>query len=169
MYDWAKFRRTKGAVKLHLVLDHDGYLPCFGLVTDGSVADVKAAWQIDFAPGTIVVDDRGYNDYRLFSDWTDSGVFFVTRIKDNAQFEVVEEHDPPQNRNILKDQTIRLTGTGAHEKCPHLLRRVEAVREDTGDTLVFLTNPHGLVASTVATPPDPQDNPQASLAFTEVA
>ena len=150
MYDWAKFRRTKGAVKLHLVLDHDGYLPCFGLVTDGSVADVKAAWQIDFAPGTIVVDDRGYNDYQLFSDWTDSGVFFVTRMKDNAQFEVVEEHVPPQHRNILKDQTIRLTGTGAQEKCPHLLRRVEAVREDTGDTLVFLTNHHGLGASTVA-------------------
>lgn len=150
MYDWAKFRRTKGAVKLHLVLDHDGYLPCFGLVTEGSVADVKAAWQIDFAPGTIVVDDRGYNDYRLFADWTDCGVFFVTRMKDNAQFEVVEEHATPQNRNILKDQTIRLTGTGALEKCPHLLRRVEAVREDTGDILVFLTNHHGLGASTIA-------------------
>lgn len=150
MYDWAKFRRTKGAVKLHLVLDHDGYLPCFGLVTEGSVADVKAAWQIAFAPGTIVVDDRGYNDYRLFAEWTDTGVFFVTRMKDNAQFEVVEEHTPPQNRNILKDQTIRLTGTGAREKCPHLLRRVEAIREDTGETLVFLTNHHGLGASTIA-------------------
>ena len=150
MYDWAKYRRTKGAVKLHLVLDHDGYLPCFGLVTDGKVADVKAAWQITFAPGTIVVDDRGYNDYRLFAEWTDSSVFFVTRMKDNAQFEVVEEREPPQNRNILKDQTIRLTGTGAHEKCPHLLRRVEAVREDTGDRLVFLTNHHGLGASTIA-------------------
>lgn len=150
MYDWAKFRRTKGAVKLHLVLDHDGYLPCFGLVTDGSVADVKAAWQIAFAPGTIVVDDRGYNDYRLFADWTESGVFFVTRMKDNTQFEVVEEHEPPQNRNILKDQTIRLTGTGAPGKCPHLLRRIEAVREDTGDILVFLTNHPGLGASTIA-------------------
>jgi hypothetical protein len=150
MYDWAKFRRTKGAVKLHLVLDHDGYLPCFGLVTEGGVADVKAAWQIDFAPGTIVVDDRGYNDYRLFADWTDSGVFFVTRMKDNAQFEVVEEHEPPQNRNILKDQAIRLTGAGAQEKCPHLLRRIEAEREDTGDILVFLTNHHGLGASTIA-------------------
>ena len=150
MYDWAKFRRTKGALKLHLVLDHDGYLPCFGLVTDGSVADVKAAWQIAFAPGTIVVDDRGYNDYRLFADWTDSGVFFVTRMKENAQFEVVKEHKPPQNRNILKDQTIRLTGTGAQGKCPHLLRRVEVVREDTGDILVFLTNHHGLGASTIA-------------------
>jgi len=150
MYDWAKFRRTKGAVKLHLVLDHDGYLPCFGLVTDGKVSDIKAAWQIAFAPGTIVVDDRGYNDYRLFADWTESGVFFVTRMKDNAQYEVVEEREPPQNRNILKDQTIRLTGTGAQEKCPHLLRRVEAVREDTGETLVFLSNHHGLGASTIA-------------------
>ncbi len=150
MYDWAKFQRTKGAVKLHLVLDHDGYLPCFGLITDGKVADVKAAWQIDFAPGTIVVDDRGYNDYRLFADWTESGVYFVTRMKDNALFDVVEEREPPQNRNIVKDQTIRLTGTGAREKCPHLLRRVEAIREDTGETLVFLTNHLGLGASTVA-------------------
>ena len=135
MYDWAKFRRTKGAVKLHLVLDHDGYLPCFGLVTEGHVADVTAARHIVFTPGTIVVDDRGYNDDRLFANWTEARVYFVTRMKDNAQFEVVEEREPPQNRNILTDQTIRLTGTGAHEKCPHLLRRVEALREDTGDDL----------------------------------
>lgn len=97
-----------------------------------------------------MVDDRDYNDYRLFAEWTDSGVCFVTRMKDNTQFEVVEEREPPQNRNILKDQTIRLTGTGAQEKCPHLLRRVEAAREDTGDILVFLTNHHGLGASTIA-------------------
>lgn len=150
MYDWAKFRRTKGAVKLHLVLDHDGYLPCFGLITDGKVSDVKAAWQIDFAPDTIVVDDRGYNDYRLFSNWTEAGVYFVTRMKDNALFEVVEEREPPQNRNIVKDQIIRLTGTGAQKKCTHLLRRIEAVREDTGEILVFLTNHLGLGASTIA-------------------
>jgi hypothetical protein len=150
MYDWAKFRRTKGAIKLHLVLDHDGYLPCFGIITEGKVHDVKAAHQLHFAPGTVVVDDRGYNDYRLFAKWTEAGVFFVTRMKDNAQFEVVEEREPPQNRNILKDQIIRLSGTGAQEKCPHLLRRVEAVREDTGDILVFLTNHLGLGASTIA-------------------
>ena len=150
LYDWAKFRRTKGAVKLHLVLDHDGYLPCFGIITDGKVADVKAAHQMHFTSGTIVVDDRGYNDYRLFAKWTEAGVYFVTRMKDNTLFEVVEEHEVPQHRNILKDQTIRLTGTGAQDKCPHLLRRVEAVREDTGDTLVFITNHHGLGASTIA-------------------
>ena len=143
MYDWAKFRRTKGAVKLHLVLDHDGYLPCFGIITDGKVADVEAAHQMHFAPDTIVVDDRGYNDYRLFAKWTDAGVYFVTRMKDNALFEVVEEREVPQNRNILKDQTIRLTGTGAQNKCPHLLRRIEAIREDTGDILVFITDTPG--------------------------
>ena len=86
MYDWAKYRQTKGAVKLHLVLDHDGYLPCFGIITDGKVHDVKVAHQIHFAPGTIVVDDRGYNDYRLFANWTETGVFFVTRMKDNALY-----------------------------------------------------------------------------------
>ncbi|MDP1983973.1 MAG: IS4 family transposase [Sulfuritalea sp.] len=150
MYDWAKFRTTKGAVKLHLVLDHDGYLPCFGIITDGKVADVKAAHQMYFAPDTIVVDDRGYNDYRLFAKWTDAGVYFVTRMKDNTLFEVVEEHAVPQNRNIIKDQTIRLTGIGAQDKCPHLLRRVEAIREDTGGTLVFITNHRGLGASTIA-------------------
>jgi hypothetical protein len=144
MFDWAKFRQTKGAVKLHLVLDHDGYLPCFGVITDGAVADVRVAQQLRFEPGTVVVDDRGYNDYQLFGDWTERGVYFVTRMKDNAQFEVVEEFEPPQNRGILADQTIRLTGVQANKKCPHLLRRVTAVREDTGETLVFLTNHHKL-------------------------
>jgi len=151
IFDWARFRRTKGAVKLHLVLDHDGYLPCFGVISEGGVHDVKVAQQLDFAPGTVVVDDRGYNDYRLFARWTEQGVFFVTRMKDNAQYEVVETHQPPQNRGILVDQTIRLTGQGAQDKCSHLLRRVEAVRDEaTGHRLVFLTNHLKLGASTIA-------------------
>src|SRR5512139_4299654 len=76
MFDWARLRPTKGAVKLHMVLDHDGYLPCYAVISEGSVHDVKVAWQIPFPAGTVVVDDRGYNDYRLFSYWTDSGVYF---------------------------------------------------------------------------------------------
>ena len=115
-----------------------------------------------FTSGTIVVDgprpapDRGYNDYRLFAQWTDAGVYFVTRMKNNALFEVVEERKwpkashPPQNRGILKDQIIRLTGPGAKHKCPNLLRCVEAVRKDTGGILVFLTNHVGLGASAIA-------------------
>jgi len=150
MYDWAKYMRTKGAVKLHLVLDHDGYLPCFAVITDGKAADVHVAQQIRFAPDTIVVDDRGYNDYRLFAKWTEEKVFFVSRMLANAQFEVLEEREPPQHRRILRDQTIRLTGRDADLKCPYQLRRIEAVREDTGEVLVFITNHFGLGASTVA-------------------
>lgn len=150
MFDWAKYQRTKGAIKLHLVLDHDGYLPCFGVVTDGKVADVSVARWLDFGAGTIVVDDRGYNDYALFSQWCGEDVYFVTRMKSDARYEVVQEHRAPQNRGIVSDQMIRLTGAGAAGKCAHELRRVEALRDDGGDNLVFLTNLHDLGASTIA-------------------
>ncbi len=149
-FDWAKFRRTKGAVKLHLLLDHDGYLPCFGVITEGSVHDVKVAQQLCFAPGTVVVDDRGYNDYALFGRWSAEAVYFVSRMKDNAVFEVVEERQLPHNRGILADQLIQLTGVNARDKCPQLLRRVEAVHPESGEILVFLTNQLKLGASTIA-------------------
>lgn len=150
MFDWAQYTRTKGAVKLHLVLDHDGYLPSFGVITDGAVADVTVAHQIAFASGTIVVDDRGYDDYELFGKWTAQGVYFVTRMKSNACYEIVERHAPPQHRGILSDETIRFTKQRAQNRCPHLLRRIEARREGSAETLVFLTNHHALGASTIA-------------------
>lgn len=68
LFDWASFTRTKGGVKLHSLLDHDGYLPCFACITDGKTADITIGRQLDLAPGSIVVFDRGYNDYRLFGD-----------------------------------------------------------------------------------------------------
>ncbi len=125
MFDWARFRRTKGAIKLHLLLDHDGYLPEFAVITEGKVADVKMVPAFSFAPGTIVVDDRAYNDYALFGRWTGQGVYFVTRMKDNTLYAVVEERKVPQHRHVLKDQLIQLTGRGAFERCPYLLRRIE--------------------------------------------
>jgi hypothetical protein len=150
VFDWAKFRRTKGAIKLHLLLDHDGYLPCFAVVTEGAVHDVKVAQALDFVPGTVVVFDRGYNDYELFGRWTEREVYFVTRMKDNAVYEVIEEREVPQNRSVLKDQLIRLTGVRAQDKCPHPLRRVEVWNPDKNETLVFLTNNLRFGASTVA-------------------
>jgi hypothetical protein len=150
LFDWAKFRRTKGAIKLHLVLDHDGYLPSFAVITEGKVHDVKVAHSLSFEPGTVVVDDRGYNDYRLFAKWTEKQVYFVTRMKDNALYEVVDSRPVPQHRSILKDQTIRLAGVGAWEKCPHLLRRVEVWNPEKQEVLVFLTNHFGLGASTIS-------------------
>jgi len=150
LFDWAKFRRTKGAIKLHLLLDHDGYLPSFAVITEGKMADVRVVPQFSFAPGTIVVDDRGYNDYALFGQWTTQGIYFVTRMKDNALYEVVGTKEVPQNRHILKDELIELRGLGALNKCPYPLRRIEAYDPETDKVLVFLTNQLEFGASTIS-------------------
>ena len=83
VFDWARFQRTKGAIKLHLQLDHQGYLPCWAVVTDGDTNDVRVAQKLKFAPGTIVVMDRGYLDYALYERWNQDGVYFVTRTRTN--------------------------------------------------------------------------------------
>jgi len=150
LFDWAKFRRTKGAIKLHLLLDHDGYLPTFAVISDGKVADIKVVPQFSFAPGTIVADDRGYTDYELWGRWTAQGVYFVSRIKRNAVFEAVGERPVPQNRYILRDEAIELRGLKAQDKCPYPLRRIEVYDPETGEIWVFITNNHGLGASTIA-------------------
>jgi len=150
LFDWAHFRRTKGAIKLHLLLDHDGYLPAFAVITEGKRADVKVVPQFRFAPGTIVVEDRGYMDYELLGRWTAQGVFFVTRMKGNALYEAVGERAVPQDRNILKDELIELRGIQAREKCPYPLRRIEVYDPEKNEVLVFLTNHLDLGATTVA-------------------
>ena len=150
LFDWAKFRRTKGAIKLHLLLAHDGYLPSYAVITEGKVSDVKVVPQFYFPPGTIVVDDRAYNDYALFGRWTAQGISFVTRMKDNALYEVVGEKEVPQNRHILKDQLIELRGLGAIEKCPYPLRRIKAHDPGTDKILVFLTNQLEFGATTIS-------------------
>src|SRR6266568_2761439 len=78
MFDWAKYRRTKGAIKLHLWLDHDGYLPSFAVVTEGKRSELEVARSLRLEAGTILVIDRGYNDYEWFAEMTGEGVFFVT-------------------------------------------------------------------------------------------
>lgn len=150
LFDWAKFRRTKGAIKLHLVLDHEGYLPSFGVISEGKTHDVKVAHTLSFESGTVVVDDRAYNDYRLFAKWTEEEVYFVTRMKENALYKVIESRPVPQNRSVLKDQVIGLTGIDAWEKCPYPLRRVEVYSAEKGEVLVFLTNHFGFGATTIA-------------------
>lgn len=80
MFPWAEFRRTKGAVKLHLLLDHEGYLPTYVYLSTGKQHDVTMARKVPMAPGSIVTMDRGYNDYELFSMWTEAGIFFVTLL-----------------------------------------------------------------------------------------
>jgi IS4 transposase len=150
MFDWAKFRRTKGAVKLHLLLDHDGYLPSFAVITTGRSSDITVARRMHFDPGTILVIDRGYIDYEWFVKLTLQGVFFVTRLKDNAVYEVVEERKVPKNRNVLKDQIIFFPGQKPEESEEYFFRLVEIWDEEKEESIVFLTNNREFGATTIA-------------------
>jgi hypothetical protein len=150
MFPWAKFRRAKGGVKAHVLLDHDDYLPAYVLITEAKRSDVKLADCFRLNPGSIVAIDRGYIDYALFARWSMAGVFFVTRLKNNAAFEVVEECQIPPNRNIRADQIIRLTGAKAQADYPELLRRVVVWDADNKCEIVLLTNQLEFGATTIA-------------------
>ena len=149
MFDWAKFRLTKGAVKLHLLLDHDGYLPSYAVITEGKKHEVRVARQMRFAPGTILVFDRGYTDYEWFVSLIQQGVYFVTRLKENADYGVVEKLAVPQRRGVQRDQVIffyKLAQAGIDA----YFRRIEFYDEEQDRVLVFLTNHLDLAAATIA-------------------
>jgi hypothetical protein len=140
LFPWAKFRRAKGGVKAHVLLDHDDYLPSYVLITEAKKSDVRVAQSLELNAGSIVAMDRGYNDYALFGKWTELEVFFVTRLKENAAYEVVESAMGPLPRKILADELIRFTGPKAVKDCPHLLRRVVVWDEVNQREIVLLTN-----------------------------
>jgi len=150
MFPWADFRTTKGALKLHLLLDHDGYLPVFACVTEGKVHELAVARTLKLPKGSIVALDRAYNDYELYGSWTAGEVFFVTRMKEGALCRVIKRCQPPRNRNILADEIIRLTSKDAWKQCPYSLRRVVVWDPVKEEEVVFLTNNLYLAASTIA-------------------
>jgi hypothetical protein len=149
LFDWAQYKRTKGAVKLHMVLDHDGYLPSYAVITDGKTADITAAKSMTFAPGTMLVFDRGYTDHNWWLRLTRQKVQFVTRLKDSAEYGIVEARSVQKGGNILRDEVILLRSR--QEIGPEaLLRRIEIHVEEKNETMVFVTNNMKLAASTVA-------------------
>jgi len=151
MFPWATYTRTKGGVKLHLLLDHDGYWPVFAVITDAKRADVIVARHLALPKGSIVAIDRGYIDYELFGRWTrDDGVYFVTRMKTHMAYEVLQSRDVPQGSHVRSDEEIRLTGDTARKHCPYLLRRIVVWDEEKGEELVFLTNHMTFAAGTIA-------------------
>jgi IS4 transposase len=150
VFDWAKFRRTKGAIQLHLLLDHEGYLPSFAVVTEGKTSEIRVARTLRFAPGTILAIDRGYNGYERFRELTQEEVYFVTRMKEKAVYEVKEELQVPQNSNVVGDRIIcfpRLKREGAH---PVLFRRVEIWDAEKQESIVSLSNLLAFGATTIA-------------------
>lgn len=150
LFDWAKFRQTKGAVKLHLLLDHEGYLPVFASITEGNVHEVNIAHTLTFPKGSILAIDRGYVDYKQFARWTEAGIFFITRQKDNAGYRIIEKREVPENRNIIKDHLIMVTGYESIKKCPHVLRRIEVWDEENERIIVLWTNHLTFGATTIA-------------------
>lgn len=149
-FPWADFRSTKGAIKLHVGLNHDGYIPEFVTVTEGKTSDIEVGRKIDFPKGSIVAIDRGYNDYAWFNALTNKGVFFVTRLKSNAKTRVVNRHTVPSGKGLTSDQTIEFSGTQTAKKCPTQLRRIGYKDAITGKHYVFLTNNFKLSARTIA-------------------
>jgi len=150
MFDWARFRRAKGAVKLHLMLNHQGYLPGWALITDGKVHDVKVAQKLEFSHGTVVAMDRAYVDYEMFDRWTNKGVWFVTRAKDNMNYRVVKNRDLPSRGNVLSDREIVVAGYYSRQKLQHRLRRIVIWDAENERKIVLLTNHMHFAASTVS-------------------
>lgn len=137
MFDWALYQRSKGAAKLHLVLDHRGHLPRYAVLTEGKASDLATARTLHFEPGTILVMDRAYFDYAWFERLTRAGVFFVTRLRTYAHCEVVEARSVPAGGPIGSDAIIRL---GRRHPVPSLLRRVTVAVPGSSEPLVLLSN-----------------------------
>jgi hypothetical protein len=150
LFPWAKFRRAKGGVKAHVLLDHDDYMPSYVLISRAKMHDAKVLGLLRLNRGSIVAMDRAYNDYGQFARWTGEGVFFVTRMKSNADYGVVEVRGVPAHRNILSDEVVVLAGAQARKKCAHRLRRIVVWDAEKEREIVLLTNHLDFGATTIA-------------------
>ena len=152
LYDWAKYRSTKGALKLHTLLDYDGCLPVYINVTDGKVSDNKAAYKITIPSGSVVVADRGYVDFNLLYNWDQAKINFVIRLKDNIKFIPYGERPLPENKypEIIKDEEILLFEKNTREKYPDKFRRVAIYDKDNNVTFEIITNNFSWTAYTIS-------------------
>ena len=139
-FDWAHFRKAKGGIKLHVKLDHRGYLPAFVSVTTAKTHEVNELKKMQFKAGDVVTFDRGYIDFNLFAKYCNERIYFVTRLKSNADYTVLERKDVSSYPNISSDQNIVMKGFYTSQKCPLSLRRIRSKDPDTGKYIVILTN-----------------------------
>jgi len=150
MFDWARFRRAKGAVKLHLLLDHDGYLPVFAHISEGAVADITVAQGLILPPGSIVVMDRGYIDYRLFDCWSKEQIGFVTRLKSNAEYFWMTDPIKSETGPVRMDVQIEFQSLTAGRSIFGRYRMVRIWIEEKQQTMDLLTNLLELPAEVIA-------------------
>jgi len=152
LFDWAKYKTAKGAIKMHTLLDYDGNLPAYVNITDGKTADNKGAYDIPLLRRSVIVADRFYNDFSLLNVWDSNGVFFVVRHKENIQYTSIKENALPDNRHehLLKDEIIELTGTQSKKKYPKKLRRVAIWDEENQQVIEVITNQMSWTANTIS-------------------
>ena len=144
IFPWAEFRQKKGAIKLHVGLNDDGLIPTFCDMTTGKKHEINHAKEHDFKPGTMLVFDRGYTDYNWWDSLDKSGVYYVTRMKSSAVFELIERRPGPRPKKIQDDWKVRLKGSET------LQRIVFFYDEEEKDEYAFITNAHHLNAKTIA-------------------
>lgn len=152
LFDWAKYRTTKGAVKLHTLLDYDGNLPAYINITDGKVGDNKGAADIPLIKDSVIVADRYYFDTALLNKWDSNDVYFVIRLKENIQYKSLKELELPEGRHehILKDEIVELQGINTKKKYPKRLRRVAIYDEKNNQTIELITNQLSWTANTIS-------------------
>lgn len=150
LFPWARFRRSKSAIKLHAMIDLNGSIPAFIAITEGKVHDVNALDWIVFEAGAFYVLDRGYVDFLRLASIHSARAFFVTRAKTNMSYYVRESRPVDKSTGLRSDQTIRLNGTKTKKHFPHDLRRVSFQDAECGKLLVFVTNNFEVDALVVA-------------------
>lgn len=151
VFPWAKFRTTKGAIKLHCLYDHSGAMPTFITVTDGKKHDVRVVKDYAFPllPDSIVSVDKAYIDYKWLNSLDEQGVWFVTRAKRNIDYVITGQH-PITNKKVLSDECISLKGALTKVKYPKELRLIRYYDEERQRELIFITNNFKLAATTIS-------------------
>ncbi len=150
MFPWAKFRRAKGALKVHVGMDHEGRLPTFAAVTEGRTSDIEVARTLRLPKGSIVAADRAHLDFEWINSLIVQGVFLVTRLKKGIRYRVVERRGANRRQGVTSDQTIEFTSARGRRRCPRRLRRIGCRDLETGKHCVLLTTNFQLSAKTIA-------------------
>ena len=150
LFPWARFRRRKSAIKLHVVLDLQGSIPVFVAITEGAMHDVNALDWIIFEAGAFYVMDRGYVDFARLERIHKAQASFVTRAKSNLRYYVRQSRPVDKSTGLRSDQTVRLSGPKTRKDYPHTIRRISYRDPETGKLLIFLTNNFELDALTIA-------------------
>lgn len=150
LYNWATFRQTKGGIKLHTKLNHNGYLPEVVHVSNAVDNDQKHADRFTFQKGDIVLMDRGFDKYERYANYCNEGIYFVTRMKEDAAYRIVKRNDTSNHKNITSDHSIKYTGFYSKQKCPLELRKIRSIDPETGKAIVILTNIFHLSVNTIS-------------------